>query len=340
MKVLVTGGAGYIGSVLVPLLLDKGYKVKVLDIGLFGLQGLDRVKDSIELEVGDIRRVTIDDVYGYDVIINLAALSNDPMANKWTKTNMSINRDGVATLVDVANKCSVPKFIQASTASIYDGLSDDKLLTEGKKVNPQYIYAKSKNEGERVLFSSKIRIPVALRMGTLFGFSPRMRFDLIVNTMVMKALTTRKITCFCGGKQWRPLLSVHDAAKAYLALIEADEDKISRQIFNVAYKNYQVFEIAFEIQKTLKEYADLDVNVVIDEDLEKDRNYKMDTSKIFDKIGFKASESISDAVKFMYNKIRDEKDLNNTVFNNFDWIENVLNVQSRIGKLNFSEIFI
>ena len=330
MKVLVTGGCGYVGSVLVPLLLDKGYKVKVLDLGLFGLQGLDRVKDLIELEVGDIRRATVDDVHGVDAIINLAAFSNDPIADKWPDANMSINRDGVAALVDTAKQYGVPRFIQASSASVYDGLPDDQLLNEEMEVKPKRGYALSKYESEGVLFRAGLKCPTVVRKGTVYGFSPRMRYDLIVNTMLMAALTTGKITCFCSGFQHRPLVSVDDVAKMYLSLLEADEDKISGEIFNVAHNNYKVLDVAFEIQETLREHAQLDIEVVVNNDPRVDRSYQMYNKKLFRRIGFEPTQTIDSSVRDMYDIVSQNKDFNNPLYYNIKWIDVALKLADTI----------
>lgn len=333
MKVLVTGGCGYIGSVLVPLLLDKGYKVKVLDLGLFGLQGLDRIKDLIELEVGDIRRVTVDDVHGCDAIINLAAFSNDPIADAWPEANMSINRDGVAALADVAKAYGIPRFIQASSASVYDGLIDNELLTEEAEVKPQRGYPLSKYESEGVLFRAGLKCPTVVRKGTVYGWSPRMRYDLIVNTMLMTALTTGKITCFCSGFQHRPLVSVNDVARMYLSLLSADADKISGEIFNVSFGNYKMLDVAFEIQKTLRLHAQLDIDVVVNNDPRTDRSYQIYDKKLFRRIGFDPTESIGMAVRSMYDIIgyqSNSQDFGNPLYYNIKWIDAALKFASVI----------
>lgn len=337
MKVLVTGGCGYIGSVLVPLLLDKGHKVRVLDLGLFGLQGLDRVKDLIELEVGDIRRGSVYDVHGCDAIINLAAFSNDPIADKWPDANMSINRDGVAALVDVAKAYGVPRFIQASTASVYDGLPDDEVLTEDVEVKPQRGYALSKYESEGVLFRAGLKCPTVVRKGTVYGWSPRMRYDLIVNTMLMTALTKGKIICFCSGMQYRPLVGIDDVARMYLALLEADADKISGEIFNVAHSNYKVLDVAFEIQKTLREHAQRDVEVVVNDDPRVDRSYQIYNKKLFRRIGFETTQSISSAVQQMYDRISRvarshlmHKSFDDLIYYNIKWIDAALKLVNAI----------
>lgn len=345
MKVLITGGAGYVGSILVPLLLDKGYRVKVLDLGLFGLQGLDRVKDLIELEVGDIRRVTVDDVHGCDAIINLAAFSNDPIADKWPEANMSINRDGVAALVSVAKAYGVPRFIQASSASVYDGLPDDQLLNEEMEVKPQRGYALSKCESEGVLFRAGLKCSTVVRKGTIYGWSPRMRYDLIVNTMLMTALTTGKITCFCSGFQHRPLVSVDDVAKMYLALLEADVNKVSGEIFNVAHKNYTVLDVAFEIQETLREHAGLDIDVVVNNDPRVDRSYQVYLYKMVHKIGFEPTQSISLAVQRIYDRLRSQvtpfnRHFADLIYYNIKWIDASLKLTKTIPSITkMNDIF-
>ncbi len=331
MKVLVTGGCGYIGSVLVPLLLDKGHKVRVLDLGLFGLQGLDRVKDLIELEVGDIRRVTVDDVHGCDAIINLAAFSNDPVADRWPEANMSINRDGVAALVDVVKQYGVPRFIQASSASVYDGLPEDVLLNEDAEVKPQRAYPLSKYDSEGILFRAGLKCPTVVRKGTVYGWSPRMRYDLIVNTMFMTAMTKGKITCFCSGLQHRPLISVDDVARMYLSLLEADVDKIAGEIFNVAHMNCQVSSVAFAIQKTLSKHADMSADVVINNDPRTDRSYQMYLPKMFRKTGFQTEQGIASAVRSLYDRVCCQyQGFGDPLHYNIKWIDTALKIASTV----------
>jgi nucleoside-diphosphate-sugar epimerase len=342
MKILVCGGGGFLGSVIVPLLLKKYYKVRVIDIGLFGLDGLKDVENHNNLEIicDDICKIDYNMVRSCDVIIDLAAFSNDPMADKYPRGNKLINIEGTRNLVNIAQNYGIPLFLYASSASVYDGIFESIPLTENANVMPRRGYAYSKYESEKITLNSNIKCPVVVRKGTLYGFSPRMRYDLVVNTMLAEALTKGQITCFCKGEQCRPLLSVIDAANGYLSLIEAQENKIDHEIFNLAHKNYTIKEVALIIKKTIKEYMNINIDVIINDDLRVDRSYKINYDKIFNKIGFKTSDNISDSIKFMCDQIYDGYDFNNPLYYNIKWINNVLNVQNKVGKLNFSEIFI
>src|SRR4051794_13009808 len=213
-KVLVVGGAGYVGSVLVPELLERGYAVKVFDRMYYGEQGLKDVADRIQLEVGDMRVMhpsVLDDV---DAVINLGGLSNDPTAEYNPKANYEMNTGATEALAVLCKKAGVERYVFASSASIYDvgegNDTRDVMLDETSEVDPKAAYSRSKYEAERVLLkmTDDKFCPVLLRKGTVFGFSPRMRFDLVVNTFVMGAMSKGALTLHYGGEMWRPLVDV------------------------------------------------------------------------------------------------------------------------------------
>lgn len=330
MKVLLTGAAGYVGSVLTQYLLMHGHEVRCLDLGLFGFDGLKSIKDKVEIVVGDIRNAGRDIVHGCDAVINLAGFSNDPMSDKYGKANMLVNSGGVSALAEVAADYGIPKFIQASTASIYDGLGDDVLLDEDADVKPCHVYALSKYEAEKCLFSSKIKKPYALRKGTLFGLSPRMRYDLIVHAMIKTVLRHGHIRCFGGGIQWRPLVSVCDAAKAYVILLEKDYEC---GIYNLVQDNYQVLDVARIISESLGGF-----NIIIDSETQPDRNYRTNGNKLFKESGFKPTTLIGPESKRIFAKM-DELSLNHPKYDNIKWVDTVLDIQAKIGDLKFKDIF-
>ncbi len=335
MKVLVTGGAGYVGSVLIHYLLMNGHTVRCVDLGLFGFGSLESIKDKIEIIASDIYRADRDMVCGCDAIINLAAFSNDPMSDKYSVANRSVNARGVMFLAGVAARYGVPKFIQASSASIYDGLDDTILLTENAKVKPHRGYALSKYEAEQHLFSSKIKQSYALRKGTLFGLSPRMRYDLIVHTMLKSVLQHNHIRCSGGGVQWRPLVSVCDAARAYIKLLEKDGEC---GIYNLVEDNYQVLNVAGIISKTLGNNSYCKPNVIIDGETKPDRSYSIDGNKLLKKFGFKPTTPIAPEVKRIFVKMN-LLDIDNPKYYNIKWVDMVLQMQSTIGNLEFRDIF-
>ncbi len=335
MKVLVTGAAGYVGSVLTQYLLMNGHKVRCMDLGLLGFNGLESVKDKVEIVVGDIRRADLDMVYGCDAVINLAGFSNDPMSDKYGEANQSVNAHGVAILADVAAHYGVPKFIQASSASVYDGLNDSLLLKEDVEVQPRRGYALSKYEAEQFLFCSKIKYPYALRKGTLFGLSPRMRYDLIVHTMLKTVLQHNHIRCFGGGVQWRPLVSVCDAAKAYIKLLEEDGEC---GIYNLVQDNYQVLNIAKIISDALGSNSYCKPNIIIDGETQPDRSYNIDGDKLFKEFGFKPTTLIASEAKRIFAKMN-LSDIDNPQYYNIKWVDMVLQMQSTIGNLEFKDVF-
>lgn len=332
MKILVTGGAGYVGCVLIPLLLERKHEVRCIDLGIFGFDGLNPVKDKIELLCEDIRQADRNMVVGCDVIINLAAFSNDPLSDQYERANKDINTGGVSKLADVAAHYGIPKFIQASSASIYDGLEDTDILTEDVKVQPRRGYALSKYKAEQALFSSKVKNPYALRKGTLYGISPRMRFDLIIQTMFKTAFETEEIQCHCGGSQWRPLLSVNDASRAYTMLAETDEEC---GIYNLVDKNLQVLDVARIIQKS---YPGGRIEIRIDDGSVIDRSYRTSGDKLTKTFKFKYEDSIEKTIDALWDKVT-EFDLKNPLYYNIQWVNQVLAVQKIIGELQFKEIF-
>src|ERR1039458_3434398 len=228
-SILVVGGAGYLGCVLVEELLNRGYAVTVFDRLFFGDEGLRRFRDRVRLLTGDIRSMPPAVMEGVSAIINLAGLSNDPTAEYNPEANHQMNTVATRTLAEMAKKAGVKRYIFASSCSIYDvGIVDeerDVLLNEESPVQPRAAYGVSKLAGERELLAlcDKDFSPVILRMGTLFGFSPRMRYDLVVNTFVKDAFLKGAMTLHYGGQMWRPLVDVRDAARAYVMALEAPD---------------------------------------------------------------------------------------------------------------------
>ena len=212
MKVLVSGGAGYIGSVLIQELLGRGYAVKVFDKMYFGKKHLENggYGSRIEFVQGDIRNFDASILNDVGAVIHLAGLSNDPTAEFNPKANMEMNCNGTNVLAEACIEKGVCKFTYASSASVYDKglIGENELLNEESKVEPIAAYSQSKYLGERILLDLSEKndrfCPVILRQGTVYGQSPRMRYDLVVNTMVKNAFINGRMKVFCGGMQWRP----------------------------------------------------------------------------------------------------------------------------------------
>jgi len=251
--VVVAGGAGYVGSVLVPRLLESGYRVRVLDSLVFGLRGLEPVLDRIEVVEEDIRSVPGSVLRGADALVNLAALSNDPTANFRPQLCWDVNAEGALRLAKLCIDEGISRYVYASSSSIYDTRDPStapEACREEDPIRPIGPYSSSKYEAEtRILpLASERFAPVALRKGTLYGFSPRMRFDLVVNTFVRGAMRDGTISLHNGGGMWRPLLSVEDAAAAYIRCLEAPAEAIRGEAFNVVHCNESIANVAAELR--------------------------------------------------------------------------------------------
>src|SRR6266436_2010513 len=257
MKVLIAGGAGYVGSVLIPKLLDRGYRVDVVDLFWFGNQ----LPRQVGILNKDIFHLTVEDLEAYDQVIFLAGLSNGPMAEFSPSKNFIFNAAAPAYLGYTAKNAKVRRYIYASSCSVY-GYTENELFDETGPVACAYPYGISKLQGEQAatqLADDNFSV-ISLRKGTVSGYSPRMRLDLIVNTMFKAALKERTITVN-NPSIWRPILSIEDATTAYIRAIEANY-KISG-IFNVASGNYTVGEVGDLVRGAIEERLGLRINLCI-----------------------------------------------------------------------------
>ncbi len=258
-RVLVTGGAGYIGSVLVPLLVSDGHNVTILEKFYFGKQTLGNLleKKTIDVWEMDIRNFEKSgrNLKGFDAIIHLAALSNDPSCELSPGLTEDVNVDGSYQLFRIAKRDGVKRVVFSSSCSVY-GFGEGKILTEESPMNPVSIYAGSKIKAEEYLFSLKDESfqPTILRFATVFGLSPRMRFDLAINLMTMNGVTKNKIFIMGGGKQWRPFIHVRDVARIFSQTIREPINKVGGKIFNVGCdeQNYQIANLAKMVAGQLK----------------------------------------------------------------------------------------
>ncbi len=326
-KILVVGGAGYVGAVLVREMLERGYAVKILDRLFFGTPGIEEIKDKVELVIGDIRNfnpAVLDDV---EAVINLSGLSNDPTAEYNPEANYEMNTVATAKLAEICKQKGIRRFILASSCSIYDvgetAEEKDIVLDENASVAPKAAYSRSKYEAEKLLLAMQDEkfCPVILRKGTVYGFSPRMRYDLVVNTFLKDALTKGKINLYFGGEMWRPLVEVRDVAKAYIACLQADEEKVRGQIFNVTYKNFRISELALHVQKALKE-SGINVEIVPNYAYKGVRNYRVSGKKMQNLLNFTPSISIEESVKHMLENIKAKyDDFDNPRYYNIKWMQ-------------------
>ncbi|WP_322795571.1 NAD(P)-dependent oxidoreductase [Tepidiforma sp.] len=246
MRILVTGGAGYIGSVLVPKLLERGHHVRVVDRMFWGIPHYAG-HPNVELVNADIRRLPEGLFDGIDAVDHLAGFSNDPTAEFSPEANWQMNASATDTIARQCIAAGVRRLVFGSSCSLYDGAPDaDTLLDESSPLNPRGAYATSKHYSEQALLAHAGRDfePVILRQATVFGLSPRMRFDLVLNTFVKDALVRQRLILHGGGRMWRPLVAVQDLADAHIAVLEAPSELVAGETFNVVGDNYQVRQLA------------------------------------------------------------------------------------------------
>ena len=290
-KVLIAGGAGYVGTVLCDLLIDRGYDVTAADLLWFG----NKLNPKVNLINKNIRDLRVDDVADQDVVIFIAGVSNDPMAEFKPEVNFVENSATPAYLAYITREsCKKPKrFIYGSTCSVY-GYTQNKLMNESAEVSPKFPYGISKLLGEQGVMSLEDECfrPIALRKGTVGGWSPRMRFDLVVNTMTKFALMNGALSVH-NPALWRPLVDIRDAAFAYLRSIESDLS-ISG-VYNVSYGNYTIGRLADEIKETLLEDG---IEVTLEVEHRPDmRNYKVSNRKAKLELDFCPRYSPKDSVR-------------------------------------------
>ena len=296
MNVLVTGSEGYIGAVLRDLLLARGHQVTGLDTGFFNDCDLGEAPAPIPLITRDLRDVSPDDVRGFDAVVHLAALSNDPLGNLAPGLTEEINTGGSIRLAEAAKAAGVQRFVFASSCSLY-GQGAALGLTEEAEANPQTPYAKSKIDFERALkgMASDDFSPTYMRNATAFGFSPRLRFDIVVNNLCGWAFTAGKIAMTSDGSPWRPLVHVKDISRAVVCALEAPREAIHDQAFNVGStaNNLQIRNVAFKVQKQMPA-----CEVTFGNSDGDTRTYNVDFTKIETKLpGFvRAEVSVDDAI--------------------------------------------
>ncbi|MEE8389220.1 MAG: SDR family oxidoreductase [Anaerolineae bacterium] len=337
-KILLVGGAGYVGSVLAEELLERGYAIKILDRLYYGDNGLREIRDRVELVVADMRVLPPDLLKDVDTVINLGGLSNDPTAEYNPKANYEMNTLATQTLAEMCRAVGVRRYVFASSCSIYDqgvGNADkDIIQDEETPVSPRAVYSGSKWEAEKILLgmAGDDFCPVILRKGTIYGFSHRMRYDLVVNTFVKFALSQGCLNLHYGGEMWRPLVDVRDVARAYILVIQAEEEKIRGQIFNVCRRNYRISELALQVREALRQVG-VDPEIRVDYGYKGVRSYRVSTHKIERMLGFRPKVDIEESVVNMVEKIRHYgyTDLDNPRYYNIRWMRLLEEAQQIIG---------
>ena len=325
-NVLVTGGAGYVGSALVPELLQKGYNVKVYDLYFYG-DVFSHLNDNpnltqIKADIRDKKKL-MEATKNVDAIIHLACISNDPSFELDSGLGKAINYDAFFNLLDAAKINNVKKFIYASTSSVY-GVKKEKNVREDATCEPLTDYSKYKLECEKLLleFGKNNDIEhVIVRPATVCGYAPRLRLDLIVNILTIHALINRKIKIF-GGKQLRPNINIKDMVRVYELFLSAAKEKINGEIFNAGYQNYTVEEIANIVKNAMGD-ENIALEYVPTSDM---RSYHINSDKIKNVLGFQPRYTIEDAVKSI--KVAYEggliiDGLNNPLYHNIKMMQKV-----------------
>ena len=322
-KIFITGGAGYVGAVLTPYLLNKGYEVTVLDLMIYGENVLQK-NPNLKMIKGDIRDIEIlkKELPSHNTLIHLACISNDPSFELNPELGKSINLDAFSPLVDISKKSGINRFVYASSSSVY-GIKDEPNVNEKMSLEPLTDYSKFKADCETILLKNKSNnfIPIVIRPATVCGYSPRQRLDVVVNILTNLAYHKKEISVF-GGEQLRPNIHILDMVRAYDYLINAKEELVSGQIFNAGYENQTVNHLASLVKKVIGE--DVKIKYLKTDD---NRSYHISSQKIKDVLGFETKKSIEDAIKDLKNAF-DTKKLDNTLTN-----EKYFNIK-RMNNLN------
>jgi len=292
-KVFITGGAGYVGAVLVPYLLAKDYHITVLDLMIYGEDVLPN-HPNLNTVKGDIRDQSLlkELLPSHDIVIHLACISNDPSFELNPDLGKSINLEAFRPLVEISKDSTVERFIYASSSSVY-GIKDEPNVHEKMTLNPLTDYSRYKAECEKILaeYQSDDFTTITIRPATVCGYSPRQRLDVVVNILTNLAYHKREISVF-GGDQLRPNIHIKDMVEAYMVLLNAPKEKIAGKIFNAGYENQSVRKLAETVKSVVGEDVKLITSLTND-----NRSYHISSRKIKDELGFEAKHTIRQAVE-------------------------------------------
>jgi len=298
MKIFVTGGAGYCGSVLIPMLLSQGHEVTIYDIGYFGFKHIAR-NESLTIIKGDIRDIDKlkASLAGHEIVIHLACISNDASFVLDENLSTTINYNAFEPLVKASKGAGIRRFVYASSSSVY-GVSDEPDVFEDHPLLPLTLYNKFKGMCEPILndYADNDFEVVTFRPATVCGFSPRLRLDLSVNILTNLAITNKKITVF-GGRQLRPNLDIRDYSRAVICLIGAETKYIQKEVFNVGYQNMSINDLALLVKKTVGKTIPGIGEIAIETSTTDDnRSYHINSEKITRVIGFEPIYTIENAI--------------------------------------------
>ena len=335
MNILITGGAGYVGSVVIPELIKDGYRIKCLDRFFFGDEFLSQNQFSGKLELirDDIRWFDPKILEGIDVVLDLAAISNDPAGDLEPEKTFEINHKGRARVAKLSKEYGVKRYILASSASIYG--HQDQIADEEATVKPLTAYSKANRSAEidNLSLNDNDFTVTALRFSSVYGISPRMRFDTAVNCMVLDLYKNNKISVR-GQYNKRPFIHIKDAVQAYQLAIKAPKEKISGQIFNVGSEeqNYEMGKLAQEVVKASMKNCEMELS-----DTNDHRSYFASFKKIQDVLGFKVNFSVSDGVKEMYQALETGELIDSVKTRTVEWYKKLLNEPNTAKKFLLNE---
>ena len=321
MRILLTGGSGYLGSVLTRKLLINGHHVRILDNFLFGKGSLKDIQDNkkLELVTGDIRDLSVvgKSLKNIDAVIHLASIVGTQSAELDAKVSTEINFMATRNIAELCKIYKIKQFIFASTCSVY-GAQPDRLIAENSEVDPMDSYGLSKFQSERAILQT-YDYPTILRLGTLFGASHRMRFDLAINLFIAQAMNKEKMTVF-GGEQWRPFLHVDDAAEAFSFAVENKMEGT----YNAVWKNLTINQMAKDVKKLIPSQVELSKDIV------DKRDYRVSGKKL-ERFGFKAKKDIAYAAKEFKSKIlEDVENYKQDKYSNYKSFFNSKSIQRKV----------
>ena len=321
MRILLTGGSGYLGSVLTRKLLANGHHVRILDNFLFGKGSLKDIQDNkkLELVTGDIRDLSVvgKSLKNIDAVIHLASIVGTQSAELDSKVSTEINFMATRNIAELCKIYKIKQFIFASTCSVY-GAQPDLLIAENSEVDPMDSYGLSKFQSERAILQT-YDYPTILRLGTLFGASHRMRFDLAINLFIAQAMNKEKLTVF-GGEQWRPFLHVDDAAEAFSFAVENKMEGT----YNAVWKNLTISEMAKDVKKLIPAQVELSKDIV------DKRDYRVSGKKL-ERFGFKAKKDIAYAAKeFKFKILEDVENYKQDKYSNYKSFFNSKSIQRKV----------